>query len=256
MSRLRVAVSACFMHADPKRNLFKGKTLLYAEESMLRWIMSGGAVPYMVPRADGGISAGELLEGVDALVLQGGADMSPLSYGEEPLRPEWSGDAVRDAYEIELIRACLARAIPVLGVCRGAQVLNVALGGTLWQDIETQHPERRVHRDWEVYDEHGHDVSIEPGSCLARWYAGALGGGARVNSVHHQGLRTLGRGLVVEARSVPDGIIEAVRLDGGAAFAYGVQWHPEFMTPGESGTLDPRVLLEAFLAETKTRRRP
>jgi putative glutamine amidotransferase len=256
MSKPRIALSACFMHADPTRNLFKGKTLLYAEESMLRWIMSAGGVPFLVPRAEGPVSNADLLDGADALVLQGGADMAPQSYGEEPLRPEWSGDAIRDAYELALIHDCLAHGIPVLGVCRGAQVLNVALGGTLWQDIQTQHPDGRVHRNWEIYDQHGHDVSIEPGSWLGRWYQGQLDAGARVNSVHHQGLRTLGRGVVVEARSVPDGVVEAVRCepDGGRAFAYGVQWHPEFMTPGEAGALDPRVLLQAFLSEARERR--
>jgi putative glutamine amidotransferase len=261
--RPRIGVSACFMHADPTRALFKGKTLLYAEESMLRWIMSAGAVPLLVPRAAGAVPAADLLEGLDGLVLQGGADVAPAAYGETPSRPEWSGDAIRDAYEIELVRLALDRGLPVLGVCRGAQVLNVALGGSLWQDIATMHPGGRVHRDWEIYDEHGHEVSVEPGSLLGRWYEGRLAGGARVNSVHHQAIKTLAPGLVVEARSLPDGVIEAVRLAPAGdsrgparAFAYGVQWHPEFMAAGAPGCLDPRVLLDAFLGEVDARRSP
>jgi putative glutamine amidotransferase len=259
MSRPRLGVSACFFHADPKRNLFKGKTLLYAEESMLQWLMAGGAVPSLLPRAGGTLSPADLLEGVDGLVLQGGADMSPRHYGEEPLRPEWEGDPARDIYEMELVRLCLAADKPVLGVCRGAQVLNVALGGTLYQDIESLHPGRRVHRNWEIYDQHGHEIEVSPDSYLARWYPDARSGPARVNSVHHQGLNTLGRGLVVEARSIPDGVVEAVRYDGGTEgpFAYGVQWHPEFMRPGEPGLLDPQVLLAGFLEEVAARaRRP
>jgi putative glutamine amidotransferase len=184
--------------------------------------------------------------------------MSPRHYGEEPLRPEWEGDPARDVYEIELVRLCLAANKPLLGVCRGAQVLNVALGGTLYQDIETLHPGARVHRNWEIYDEHAHEISFERGSLLERWYLGKVPDGSpRVNSVHHQGLKTLGRDLVIEARSLPDGVVEAVRYeapDGGGAFAYGVQWHPEFIRPGTPGLLDPQILLRAFLDEVNARR--
>lgn len=254
--RLRIGVSSCFFHADIERKLFKGKTLLYAEESMLGWLMGGGAIPVLLPRALGDVTIGDLLEDVDGVVLQGGADMSPLNYGEEPLRPEWAGDAVRDIYDIELVRTCIARALPLLGVCRGAQVLNVALGGSLYQDVETIHPDGRVHRNWEIYEQHGHALQVEPGSWLARHYEGRLPTGVRVNSVHHQALRKLGNGLVVEARSIPDQVIEAVRYApvGNATppFAYGVQWHPEFMTPGEAGTIDPAILRTAFLDEVRT----
>jgi putative glutamine amidotransferase len=252
------------MHADPLRPLFKGKTLLYAEESMLTWIMSAKAVPVLLPRASGAVTARELLDDVDGLILQGGVDMSPRHYGEEPARPEWVGDPARDVYEMELIHLCLEADKPVLGVCRGAQVLNVALGGSLYQDIETQHEGRRVHRNWGIYEQHGHDVIVEPGSRLAGWYgfseAGPRAGWrARINSVHHQCLNRLGRDLVVEARSDPDGVIEAIRYDGRVAgrapFAYGVQWHPEFMLGHPTdGALDPLVLLQAFLAEVRNRR--
>ena len=248
-SKPRIGVSACFFHADPERAIFKGKTLLYAEESMLSWIMSGGALPVVLPRPAGSVTLEDLVDSVDGLVLQGGSDMAPEHYGEEPARPEWSGDAARDQYEMQLVRAFLARQKPLLGVCRGAQVLNVTLGGTLFQDIETLHPGQRVHRSWEIYDQHAHELAIEPGSALARWYAGASAP-PLVNSVHHQGLNRIGRGLTVEARSVPDGVVEAVRLDDGTgAFAYGVQWHPEFIFgTGGVGLLSPRPLLDAFLA--------
>jgi putative glutamine amidotransferase len=183
--------------------------------------------------------------------------MSPKSYGEEPLRPEWKGDAVRDAYEMELVHLCLARGKPIFGVCRGTQVLNVALGGTLYQDIELLHPERQVHRNWEIYDQHGHEVAFEPGSWIGRWY-GEPPRPPRVNSVHHQGIKDLGRDLVVEARSVPDGVIEAVRYapqgQATAPWVYGVQWHPEFMQPRSTELLDPQVLLQAFLASVEARR--
>lgn len=258
---LRIGVSACIMHADPTRSVFKGKTLLYAEESMLTWVMSAGAIPILLPRAVAPLTARDLVELVDGLVLQGGVDMSPLHYGEEPLRPEWAGDAARDRYEIELIHLCLQADKPVLGVCRGAQVLNVALGGSLYQDIATQHEAGHVHRNWDIYDQHGHEVTVEPGTALARWYnCSSTGARARTNSVHHQGVKELGRDLVVEARSVPDGIVEAVRyegrVNGHAPFAYGVQWHPEFMQEDRGpGVLDSETLMGAFLAEVRARRR-
>jgi putative glutamine amidotransferase len=266
-ARLRIGVSSCFLHADSTRALFKGKTLLYAEESMLSWIMSAGVLPVLLPRAVPPLSPRELLEDVDALVLQGGADVSPLHYGEEPLRPEWAGDHARDLYEMELVRLAIELDRPVLGCCRGAQVLNVALGGSLWQDVETMHPERRVHRDWHVYDQLFHEVQLAEDSWLARCYAGdrqAPARRGRINSVHHQAIKQLGKGLAVEARSTEDGVVEAIRLvslgrDGGgrAPFALGVQWHPEFLhkpTVYEPDALDPAALLRGFLEEVVLRR--
>ncbi len=264
-----IGVSASFFHPDPARALYKGKTLVYAEQSLLHWVMSAGAVPVLLPTGSGSLFAADMVEQIDGLVLQGGADMSPRSYGCEPIRPEWQGDALRDAYEIEILNLCMARSKPVLGVCRGTQVINVALGGSLYQDIELEHEhaDKRVHRLWEVYDQHAHEILIEPGSWLQRWYGGDRPR-ARVNSVHHQGIRRLGRGLVVEARSIPDGIVEAVRLDPGGEqgpWVYGVQWHPEFMQPVPPGgpitppaeakdLLDSQVLLQAFLRAVEARR--
>jgi putative glutamine amidotransferase len=260
MTRPRIGLPPCFFHADPQRPVFKGKTLLYLEESLSHWLQRAGALPLMLPTLGGGVTVDELLAEVDGLVLQGGSDVCPGSYGEEPLRPEWCGDPVRDAYEIELVRACIAADKPVLGVCRGMQVMNVALGGTLWQDLVTQNPACRTHRDWDVYDALSHDVRVEPGSWLATWTGDAEA--RRVNSVHHQGVRTLGRGLRAEAVSVEDGVVEAVRYDpeGGAApeeaapFAYGVQWHPEFQDAADTTLMDGAPVLAAFLRAVNARR--
>jgi putative glutamine amidotransferase len=251
-----IGISASFFHPDPARNLFKGKTLLYAEQSLMHWVMSAGAVPVLLPTVGGALYAADMVEQIDGLVLQGGADMSPRSYGEEPLRPEWQGDALRDAYEMELVNLSMARGKPILGVCRGTQVLNVALGGSLYQDIELLHEQKRVHRNWEIYDQHIHEVDIAPGSWLERWY-GPGRSPARVNSVHHQGIKTLGRDLVVEARSIPDGVVEAIRYQPqgeSSPWIYGVQWHPEFMQQPAADMLDPKVLLGAFLAAVEDKR--
>ncbi|HEU4404929.1 MAG TPA: gamma-glutamyl-gamma-aminobutyrate hydrolase family protein [Polyangiaceae bacterium] len=242
----RVGVSACLFHEDRSRPVFNGKPLYYLESSMARWLASGGALVYMVPPAAPGAlaSAHAYAHDLDGLVLPGGVDVSPRTYGEEPLRPEWGGDPVRDAFEIELARAFHERGKPVLGVCRGHQVLNVAFGGTLYQDIVELVPGARVHRDADAYDRHAHAIDVEPGSELARTLG--VSGRVKVNSVHHQAIKALAPGFVVDARSADDGVIEAAHLPG-EAFLRGVQWHPEFTDPGDPSYLDNAPLLRAFL---------
>lgn len=255
---LRIGVASCFFHADPTRPIFKGKTLLYMEESLAHWLMAGGAVPLLLPTPAAGIRAEDLLGGVDALVLQGGTDVAPESYGETPIRPEWAGDRVRDRYETELVRAAMALDRPVLGICRGLQMLNVIFGGSLIQDIGTQCPGFLTHREFERYDQLQHDISIEPDSWLTAMYSGLPRG--RVNTVHHQAIKELGRGLQVEARSVPDGLIEAVRYqpspaERSAPWIYAVQWHPEFQDPSDRSLLPTAPLRDRFLGAATERRR-
>jgi putative glutamine amidotransferase len=260
MSRIRLGVSSCFFHAEPQRPTFNGRPLLFAEESMLRWLMTQNALPILLPRASGPISVDDLVGEIDGLVLQAGSDMSPTNYGERPARPEWEGDGVRDLYEMELIRACMQRDKPVLGVCRGLQVINVCLGGSLMQDIPTMHATSTVHRDAKVYERLFHDVNIKPNTWLSGVYGGAIT--SRINTVHHQCIKQLGRGLVVEAVSTSDDIIEAVRYMGQAPvssaervpFVLGVQWHPEFQDPSDTSLLSPGLLLSRYLDEVRSRR--
>lgn len=253
--RPRIGVSACFFHPDPERLIFKGKTLLYLEQSMANWVQSGGALPYLVPSADpdSPITPADYAADLDGLLLHGGADVCPRSYGEEPLRPEWEGDEIRDRYEIELVRAFLDAGKAVLGICRGAQILNVAFGGTLYQDIATQTDTERQHRSQELYDHNLHLVDLADGSGLAQLYPGAAT--VKVNSVHHQAVKDVGAGLVVEARSSDDGVVEAIRWDDPAGgYAFAVQWHPEFFKGVDDGTmLDNDPILREFLAAAGTR---
>jgi putative glutamine amidotransferase len=242
---IRVGLSACFFHADPQRAIFKGKTLLYAEESMVELVSRAGALTYLVPRVvDGGPCIDDYVTDLDGLVLQGGSDVCPRTYGEEPLRPEWEGDEPRDRYEIELLHGFVAAGKPVLGICRGLQILNVAFGGTLLQDIETQLPGAARHRDWDLYDANHHQVDLAKGS----WLAGLYGepGRVTVNSVHHQAIKDLAPGFQVEARSVADGIIEAIRRPGDTYVA-AVQWHPEFTPVDRGGLVDPVPLVSEFV---------
>lgn len=248
---MRIAISACFFHADPKRAVFKGKTLQYLEQSMVRWITSTTAhapraylIPSLTP--DSPVKVEAMVEDFDGLVLQGGSDIAPQSYGETPLKPEWAGDYIRDVYEIELVHAFLKAKKPILGICRGAQLLNVALGGSMLQDIEMQHPGARVHRNWDQYDQIFHEVAIAPESGLAKLYGKSAGFTAKINTVHHQGLARLGRDLQVEARCPEDQIIEAIRYTG-PSYAFGVQWHPEFQDPNDTSLLSTKPILEEFL---------
>lgn len=252
-----VGVSACWMHADKSRQRFNGRTLLFIEQSMAELLLGHGQIiPFLIPWGRTGFAsamgAGEVVAALDGLVLQGGVDVAPPSYGEEPLRREWSGDKIRDDYEIELVEACLQQDRPILGICRGHQLLNVALGGTLVQDIPTQVDTAIVHRCADKYHRVTHEVAVESGSTLGQIYGVSSG---RINSVHHQAIKDLGDGLRVEARCPQDGIVEAVKLESDGLYARGVQWHPEFQEPDQKELLSPRPLVEDFTAAMAKRRR-
>src|SRR5215213_8514575 len=177
---------------------------------------SGGR-PLLVPPSDDGVE--ETLDVLDGVIFSGGSDLDPGSYGQEP-HPETKGIAAdRDRAELALLNAALARDMPVLAVCRGSQVLNVALGGDLVQHLpDVVGDEKHKHTPGEYSD---HDVLLQPGTKLA----GLLGDRAPVKSHHHQGFGRLGEGLRVAAHA-EDGTIEAVE-DPEQRFAIGVLWHPE-----------------------------
>lgn len=184
-------------------------------------IYEAGGIPVHVPSLPGGF-APELLERLDGIVLSGGGDVVPASYGASDSGLAHHMEPRRDTAERELVLTMLAHDTPLLGVCRGAQMLNVALGGTLIQDLEAaglqDHHYQHVPTAGPT-----HPVLLEPGSRLHEIYGSRR---VDVNSVHHQGIATLGEGLTVTARA-PDGIIEGVELPGRWVIA--VQWHPEAM---------------------------
>nr|WP_048440461.1 type 1 glutamine amidotransferase [Caenimonas sp. SL110] len=246
------------MHADPTRPLFTGKTLQYVEQSIAHWVMSTGALAVMIPSPTGATQRGDVTldhyaQWLDGLVLHGGADVSPLSYGEQPLQEKWSGDKIRDEYEIDLVAAFERAGKPVFGVCRGLQLLNVAFGGTLYQDIATQLPDALTHRDATTYDNNFHTVDIRRDSRLGQLYPQLTR--ARVNSIHHQAIKDLACGFVVEAVSNEDGMVEAIRRsDAGKSYIAAVQWHPEFHR-ADSDTIDDAALLADFLAAAAAARK-
>jgi putative glutamine amidotransferase len=254
--RLKIGISACFLHPDAERAIFKGKTLQYIEQSVAHWVASQGALPVMVPSPEGETSRGtvgyaDYAAWLDGLVLMGGSDVWPGHYGEEPLEPQWAGDRIRDQYETALSKAFVEARKPVFGVCRGLQVLNVAFGGTLLQDIGTLKPGALPHRDQGLYDRNFHAVEFVAGTRLAQLYPGL----ARVttNSVHHQAIKDLARDFIVEARCPDDQMIEAVRWRGPSYLA-AVQWHPEFHDPADDSVIDDAPILADFLDAARAAR--
>lgn len=252
---LNIGLSACFDHADPERPIFKDKTLFYAEERMAQWVMSRGDLAWLVPRTPPrGARLREIISNLDGLLVQGGSDVSPKTYGEKPLHPDWHGDEERDIYEIELINEAASAGIPILGICRGIQIINVAFGGNLFQDISTQKPGSLEHRDWHIYEDNEHALVVEEDSRLSTIYGGIREG--RVNSIHHQAVRDLAPGFIIEAVSEEDNIVEAMRYEdpGKDHWIHAVQWHPEFQRPQDTGLLSPAPLLKDFLDECYRRK--
>ncbi len=251
---LKIGISSCFFHANPTRPIFKNKTLLYFEESMAQMIIHYNAIPLILPRRFAKISSRNILSQVDGLLLQGGSDVSPISYSEEPMKSEWKGDLDRDQYEVELIQEAMDMNKPVFGICRGLQVINVALGGSLYQDIKTQIDGASVHRDWEIYEGLTHQILLEPGTHLASLYEGERR--QKIISIHHQAIKDLGNDLIIEARSEGDNLIEAIRyeVNNNETYVCGVQWHPEFQKLEDTSLMSHEPMLNDFLKAVKERR--
>jgi putative glutamine amidotransferase len=207
------------------------------EESIRR----AGGEPTILDRA--AHPPAEVVTAFDGILLAGGGDVLPSIYGERAHATFAAAEQGRDEYEIELVRLALERDLPVFAICRGIQVLNVALGGTLVQDIPVEITNALHHDVREPRVAIAHEVWMSSGSLLDNLMRERLEGSdiAPVNSRHHQAVKQLGTGLVVSG-TAPDGVIEAVE-DPSHRFCLGVQWHPEnFYRTGEF-----RPLFEGFL---------
>lgn len=203
-------------------------------------ILEAGGLPFILPTISDEGTVNAILDRIDGLLISGGGDVNPVCYGEEKLPECGESNTQRDAFELLITKKAIAQKMPVFGICRGIQVLNVAYGGTLVQDLPSAcgfPPEK--HRQPEPYDELWHDVILEEGGLLA-----SITGEKRfmTNSMHHQSIKALGGTLAVEART-QDGTIEAVSDRENAAI-FGVQFHPEYFT-GKSKCA--RALFEYFI---------
>lgn len=207
-------------------------------------VVDAGGVPWLIPTVADTALAVEVVARLDALILTGGEDVSPLMFREEP-RPELGlTNLPRDRWEIALLAAAEARGIPILGICRGIQVINVHRGGTLYQDITAETSSPIGHAPFQnPMESLHHTITVEPGSRMEELFPPDADGRIVVNSFHHQALRDMGEGLVITSRA-PDGIVEAVE-DPGRDFFIAVQFHAEALPPIDRGYLR---LFEAVVA--------
>jgi putative glutamine amidotransferase len=210
--------------------------------AMVRAVTAAGGIPLVIPPESGDVS--DVLDAIDGLLVTGGDDIDPARYGDSELHPRTSGiDPLRDELELDLVRGAIERDMPMLCICRGIQLLNVALGGTILQDIPDQYATDIVHEQTKAgvaEEDPQHTVTVTPGSLLERIYGTAT---IDVNSLHHQTLRYIAPDLTVNAVA-PDEIIEAVALErDGAAWTLGVQWHPELMFERHDEHLRPFTAL-------------
>ena len=223
----------------------------YEKESywMLPGYMSGineaGGLPLMLPLTEDPEEISQLLDLCDGILIAGGQDVCPVIYGEEELPCCKETAPERDRMELVLLDEALSRDMPVFGICRGLQFINAALGGTLWQDLPSQHPSDVGHVMGKPYDIAAHKVTVLKGSKLHELLSEGKGCEdfeIGVNSLHHQAVKDLSPKLEVMAVS-EDGLTESVRMPE-KSFVWAVQWHPEFSWRVNA---DSRKLFSAFV---------
>jgi putative glutamine amidotransferase len=203
------------VNAHPER-AYVNSTYLYA-------VQQAGGVPVPLPPQLSSRSWERLAAGLDGLLLTGGGDIDPALFGEAPHSTLYDVAPLRDTFEVAAARWALEHRMPILCVCRGMQVLNVALGGSLYQDVGTEPGTTLAHSQKEPRDQPTHKVTVAPGSRLAD----VLGAEeVETNSMHHQAIKKLGHGLTAVAWA-PDQIVEGLELPDHPGFALAVQWHPE-----------------------------
>lgn len=218
-------------------------------QSYNKAIMAAGGVPLMIPHVEDAESLRELYEMLDGLMLPGGVDIHPRYYDEEPHPKLDPTDDGLDWIEATLLRWALADDMPVFGICRGEQVLNVVMGGTLWQDLPSEYATVFDHRESfkrKIRDYLAHDVRIDPDSRLAE-----IAGATRVwvNTSHHQAIKRVAPGLRATAWS-PDDLVEGIESPD-HFFVVAVQWHPEEMIKKHEWALR---LFRAFVDAAAQRR--
>ena len=212
----------------------------YVNSAYLHAVQQAGGLPVPLPPQLSAASLRQLGAELHGLLLTGGGDIDPALFGQAPHATLYDVAPSRDTLETSALSLALERGVPVLAVCRGLQVLNVALGGTLHQDVATEPGTQIPHGQTEPRDQPTHKVKVAPGSRLAE----TLGADElEVNSMHHQALHRLGRGLTAVAWA-PDQLVEGAEVADPARFVLGVQWHPEDLADSEPKM---KSLFDAFI---------
>jgi putative glutamine amidotransferase len=236
----RIAVSGVVRHWD-------GAERTGVNSSYLRSVLAAGGMPILLSPLIGAARAAAALEGAEALLLTGGEDIDPSWYGQQPSPHLGRVDRERDLFELALFASARQRELPILGICRGIQLINVALGGTLWQDLATERAGPLEHDSPAARNARVHTVDLVPGSRAAE----ALGTlQLEANSFHHQGVRETAGKLVASGRAA-DGLVEAVESAPGTPWLLAVQWHPEEMH-AEAAARD-HGLFRSLISATRAR---
>lgn len=214
-------------------------------------VFRAGGIPYLIAPVNDPDYIAHVADQIDALVIPGGDDIDPRYLGKELYECERYVPVTRERFEFDrkLVHDVLLRRIPMLAVCYGAQLVNLMLGGDIIQDIPDMVPDAHRHQSDTAAEDHTHDLIIEEGSRLHKIFKGNKG---RINSVHHQAVKTVGSGLKVTARA-PDGIIEAIEAEDPKHYLLGLQWHPE-RCPFKEGGEDVFVDLVREASRSKSQR--
>ena len=222
---------------------------VFLVRAYMQAILGAGGIPVLLSPEMTGETLSECLDRLDGLMLAGGGDVVPERYGQSAIPELGETTPLRDTFELSILPMAIDRAIPVLGICRGIQVLNVALGGTLYQDLATQHPAKTCgllpHQQTQPYETPTHGVQVEADSLLCRLLDSQH---CLVNSMHHQAADTVAPALRIVARA-EDGVIEGLAHPG-LPFFVGVQLHPERLDDTAS-----KGLFSGFVQAAKAHRR-
>ncbi len=234
-----IGMTVDYSPVTDERPFSRGTDLYFQNTAYIRYLEKAQCVQVLLPTLENLQKIPFLISKLDGLLLTGGDDVYSESYGEKVMEGSWRIDVQRTHYEIALIKEAILQEKPILGICRGCQMLNVALGGTLYQDIPNQIPQHIQHQSTQKPKWQTHPIKIEPGSLLHKIIGETE---ITVNSSHHQAIKDVAQGLRVTARAA-DNVVEAVELDT-ARFILGVQWHPEEMQNERTSEL----LLGAFVS--------
>lgn len=252
----RTPLIAVFPRTEARTN---GEAALFAQLCLAQALQAVGAAAVVMAPTTDGATLERYVATFDGFVVPGGGDIDPALYNEERHPACGPVEALRDAFEHALLPRIVAADKPLLGICRGHQMLNVALGGTLWQDLPSQYapptPPLLTHRTDVPWDQIAHTVRVVPDTLLDHILQRAIDPESRlalpVNSLHHQAVRKVAAPLIASAFS-PDGVIEALEIPG-ARFALSVQWHPEFLWEHDSAS---RAIFAALVEAAQNRLEP